>query len=226
MCALPGTCMFLRFIFLVHTLDPDMQGGGGDFVSSYERDQMVQWLRLLTHDFHFCLEVFFRASNLLDTFLSLLKVSSVHWLLGPRSQLCSLAFETQVTAMFTGFWDPGHSYVHWLLGPRSQLCSLAFGTQVTAMFTGFWDPGHSYVHWLLGPRSQLCSLAFGTQVTAMFTGFWDPGHSYVHWLLGSRSQLCSLAFGTQVTTLSTGFWDPGLAVCVFVCVSLSLCVYV
>ena len=36
---------------------------------------MVRWLCLLTHDLHYCLEVFFRATNLLDTFLSLVKVS-------------------------------------------------------------------------------------------------------------------------------------------------------
>ncbi|XP_064405622.1 cyclin-I-like [Halichondria panicea] len=45
-----------------------------EFVNSYDRDEMVRWLCLLTHDLHYRLEVFFRATNLLDTFLSLVKV--------------------------------------------------------------------------------------------------------------------------------------------------------
>ena len=40
---------------------------------------MVRWLCLLTHDLHYCLEVFFRATNLLDTFLSLVKVSVIEF---------------------------------------------------------------------------------------------------------------------------------------------------
>lgn len=58
----------------MHTHTHTQGGEGGDFVTSHGRDEMVQWLRLLTHDLHFCREVFFRSTSLLDSFLSLLKV--------------------------------------------------------------------------------------------------------------------------------------------------------
>ena len=50
------------------------QEGHSEFVGSEERDEMVQWLCLLTEDLHYRLEVFFRATSLLDAFLSLMKV--------------------------------------------------------------------------------------------------------------------------------------------------------
>ena len=50
------------------------QEGHSEFVGSEERDEMVQWLCLLTEDLHYCLEVFFRATSLLAAFLSLMKV--------------------------------------------------------------------------------------------------------------------------------------------------------
>lgn len=46
-----------------------------EFVTCHDRDRMVRWLCILTHDFHYCLEVFFRAASILDTFLSTMKVS-------------------------------------------------------------------------------------------------------------------------------------------------------
>ena len=68
-----------------HTHTPhthtSQQESDSEFVNSYDRDEMVRWLCLLTHDLHYRLEVFFRATNLLDTFLSLVKVSFWMWLL-------------------------------------------------------------------------------------------------------------------------------------------------
>ena len=51
------------------------QDGQSEFAGSNDRDEMVQWLCLLTDDLHYRLEVFFRATALLDTFLSLMKVN-------------------------------------------------------------------------------------------------------------------------------------------------------
>lgn len=51
------------------------QDGQSEFASSKDRDEMVQWLCLLTDDLHYRLEVFFRATALLDAFLSLMKVN-------------------------------------------------------------------------------------------------------------------------------------------------------
>lgn len=46
-----------------------------EFVNCYDRDRMVRWLCILTHDFHYRLEVFFRATAILDSFLSVMRVS-------------------------------------------------------------------------------------------------------------------------------------------------------
>ncbi len=43
---------------------------------------MVRWLCVLTHDFHYCLEVFFRATSILDSFLSVMKVGKQGFDLG------------------------------------------------------------------------------------------------------------------------------------------------
>jgi len=51
------------------------QDGQSEFAGSKDRDEMVQWLCLLTDDLHYRLEVFFRATALLDAFLSLMKVN-------------------------------------------------------------------------------------------------------------------------------------------------------
>ena len=64
-----------------------MQEGVGDFVSYEERDGVVQWLGRLSHDLHFCPEVYFRAANLLDSFLSLMKVRLPQLLLGQEPHL-------------------------------------------------------------------------------------------------------------------------------------------
>lgn len=45
-----------------------------EFVNCHDRNRMVKWLCLLNHDLHYRLEVFFRATNLLDQFLSVMKV--------------------------------------------------------------------------------------------------------------------------------------------------------
>ena len=51
------------------------QSEGGEFVCSVSRDSAAGWLLTLTHDLHFSLDVFFRATALLDAFLSTVKVS-------------------------------------------------------------------------------------------------------------------------------------------------------
>ncbi len=53
-----------------------MEKASSKFVTSYNRNRMVSWFCTLTHDFHYCPEVFFRAANILDSFLSLMKVSN------------------------------------------------------------------------------------------------------------------------------------------------------
>ena len=45
-----------------------------EFISCHDRNRMVKWLCLLNHDLHYQLEVFFRATNILDQFLSVMKV--------------------------------------------------------------------------------------------------------------------------------------------------------
>lgn len=55
-------------------LPHSQEEGVGDFVSYEERDGVVLWLGRLSHDLHFRPEVYFRAANLLDSFLSLMKV--------------------------------------------------------------------------------------------------------------------------------------------------------
>lgn len=67
------------------------QEGHSEFVGSEDRDEMVQWLCLLTDDLHYRLEVFFRATSLLDSFLSLMKVRlSCSWLSQSYTETCAL----------------------------------------------------------------------------------------------------------------------------------------
>ena len=51
-----------------------LQSEASEFVASCDRDHIVSWLLQLNHDLHFSLDVFFRATSLLDSFLSVVKV--------------------------------------------------------------------------------------------------------------------------------------------------------
>ncbi len=107
-----------------HTHTPhthtSQQESDSEFVNSYDRDEMVRWLCLLTHDLHYRLEVFFRATNLLDTFLSLVKVSlwcgcwlDLMWL--QSMMVLRLPWWVHDECMMSAWW------VHWLV---SLMCSL------------------------------------------------------------------------------------------------------
>lgn len=52
--------------------------GQSEFACAAERDEMVSWLHVLTHELDYCHEVFFRAVVLLDSFLSSVKVPLVY----------------------------------------------------------------------------------------------------------------------------------------------------
>lgn len=62
-------CLHIMYDFL------SQMENNPQFVNCYDRDRMVKWLCVLSHDFHYCLEVFFRATAILDSFLSVMRVS-------------------------------------------------------------------------------------------------------------------------------------------------------
>ena len=62
------------FACVYHVISHIQGSDQSEFVSCHDRNRMVKWLCLLNHDLHYRLEVFFRATNLLDQFLSVMRV--------------------------------------------------------------------------------------------------------------------------------------------------------
>ena len=60
-----------------HTHTHTQGSDQSEFVNCHDRNRMVKWLCLLNHDLHYRLEVFFRATNLLDQFLSVMRVGMI-----------------------------------------------------------------------------------------------------------------------------------------------------